>query len=101
MCTYAPQLSHGLIWCHLSLLSHSERAQLSVLIHTSRPDTVDTTYPQLPSLGTVTLGSEMKEYAGGFSQIVTGYKVYGELTLRKKTASAIHLSLQESTSERL
>lgn len=48
---------------------------------------VDKTYPQLSSLGTLTLGSEMKEYAGGFSQIVTGYKVFGAFW--KKTGSSV------------
>lgn len=61
--------------------------------------TVDVTYPQLSSLETLTLGSKMKEYAGCFSQIVTGYKVYGEFRVWKKTATALHLSLQESTSQ--
>lgn len=92
-----------LSWTHLVSPVIAEPFRMSPAVradtHLTSWHTVDRTYSQLPSLGTLTLGSEMKEYVGGFSQIVTGYKVYGELMLWKKTASAIHLSLQENTSD--
>lgn len=66
-------------WTHLvsPVIAESFRIGPAVTAdtHLASWHTVDTTHPQLSSLGMFTLGSEMKEYAGGFSQIVTGYKV--------------------------
>lgn len=99
---YKKICTHRMHWTHLvsPVIAESFRIGPAVTAdtHLTSWHTVETTHPQLSSPGTFTFGTEMKEYAGGFSQIATGYKVFGELTLWKRTGSAINLFLQENTS---